>query len=1092
MQIVQEQPRRFSPAVVALEEQGQQQLLCMQQLDCPLEGVPLYLPSVQQDSFEDAVPLPAASQSDVVVLELCAGSAGITQAMLQKGFVAHGVDHKRNRHKPKAACAKLDLASKEGQDILTAYVHVVSVFFTWLGPPCGTCSRAREIPLTDAQRRQGAPVPVPLRDRNYPRGFPWLSESNRVKVDLANAIYDYCSAYIKRCLLRGTLFALENPRGSWLWSLEEFAALLKDERVFIVDFQACMHGGERPKWTRLITNCRELQDLALECDGAHQHAPWGVQKTATGVWNFRTSEEAEYPRLLCQRVADKVAQAAATAGLGANFRITHQKDLEDLPVAKRQRIAAAVQPRGASVPPIVSEYRVIQSIRVAEHVFDKLEVGKSLPMSISVNPNKILRLEKLGDAGPNCVCNIVVGVYRTPEEFVQEAARARHPFDSICNVPDVTRRNIFYILTEGKLAITKARLQAVEELRAMAKESAKEDMAILQSMPVDIRHVLRNKKFALLKRALLKYNYVDSKIADELVTGLSYTGTPLPSGIFRSDIQLPSISESELRAASPWVRAATLASISSSGDHRLDEEVWNETIQERDLGWLEGPYSQDEVDARFPAGWCAARRFGLMQSGKLRCIDDLSEPGTNSAFGATEKLSLMGLDAVAGLVRFVHASISDNRCITVSLEDGTTLAGRLHQEWTLEESRSWLGRCLDLKKAYRQLVANPASRWTSVVCVYNPLTGKASCFVAISALFGGTAVVYTFNRASRCLWFLLVAHLKVCWCNYYDDFPMIEPGSTSRNAHLAVEACMRILGWDFAEGGSKNLAFADSFHTLGAVFDLRDMKNGNAFVHNKPDRIKAIQESIMALRHLTRMTSGEAASCRGKIQYAEAQCYGRIAGKCLRMLGEVATGKRSGSPIDQNTLSALDWLLTRLTEASPRPLIANKNFNVVLIFTDAASEGDNHTCGGIYIDESRKCKQFFSLVIEPKLIEEWRAPGIVQIITHAEVYPVWIAKSCWGPKIRGRRVLYFIDNNGAKDSLIKGLMDSESGDPILQAIVGQEFVQHSYSWYSRVPTASNPSDKPSRLDCKELESNSEYVRIFPRQPVSFLGGEASY
>ena len=71
------------------------------------------------------------------------------------------------------------------------------------------------------------------------------------------------------------IIIIENPRGSWLWELPQFAALL-DFGFVDVDFQHCKWCASsakcRAKWTRLRTNCPALQQLAgpwtLICRGA--------------------------------------------------------------------------------------------------------------------------------------------------------------------------------------------------------------------------------------------------------------------------------------------------------------------------------------------------------------------------------------------------------------------------------------------------------------------------------------------------------------------------------------------------------------------------------------------------------------------------------------------------------------------------------------------------------------------------------------------------------------------------------------------------------------------------------------------------------
>ena len=57
-----------------------------------------------------------------------------------------------------------------------------------------------------------------------------------------------------------------------------------------------------------------------------------------------------------------------------------------------------------------------------------------------------------------------------------------------------------------------------------------------------------------------------------------------------------------------------------------DSEVWRQTLEERDRGWLRGPLSLCEVPGEAPI----SRRFGLRQEHKIRLIDDFSESSVNS------------------------------------------------------------------------------------------------------------------------------------------------------------------------------------------------------------------------------------------------------------------------------------------------------------------------------------------------------------------------------------------------------------------------------------------------------------------------------
>ena len=78
-----------------------------------------------------------------------------------------------------------------------------------------------------------------------------------------------------------------------------------------------------------------------------------------------------------------------------------------------------------------------------------------------------------------------------------------------------------------------------------------------------------------------------------------------------------------------------------------------------------------------------------------------------------------------------------------------------------------------------------------------------------------------------------------------------------------------------------------------------------------------------------------------------------------------------------------------------------------------------------------------------------------------------------------------MDNEGAKFSLIKGYMDSKTGDPMIQAISRLEYEQNAWNWTTRVPSPSNPSDDVSRLDTTWALSNG-YTQVHPVQPKSFI------
>ena len=107
----------------------------------------------------------------LIFIEFCAGSASLSAAMMRAGFHAMPVDFVGNKFTPKVKSIEIDLASQDGKQLATEMVDNVQPFSVHLGLPCGTCSRARELPVSSKLRAKGAPQPPPLRDGEHLMGF---------------------------------------------------------------------------------------------------------------------------------------------------------------------------------------------------------------------------------------------------------------------------------------------------------------------------------------------------------------------------------------------------------------------------------------------------------------------------------------------------------------------------------------------------------------------------------------------------------------------------------------------------------------------------------------------------------------------------------------------------------------------------------------------------------------------------------------------------------------------------------------------------------------------------------------------------------
>ena len=108
---------------------------------------------------------------------------------------------------------------------------------------------------------------------------------------------------------------MEQPSLSLLFITDVFREILSLPCVFSVKFDQCQFGGVLAgegcfrKRTAILTNSRPLLQLRKLCPGGHQHikleGSWYDPELRK--WTARTRSAGAYPRLLCKRMAELMA-----------------------------------------------------------------------------------------------------------------------------------------------------------------------------------------------------------------------------------------------------------------------------------------------------------------------------------------------------------------------------------------------------------------------------------------------------------------------------------------------------------------------------------------------------------------------------------------------------------------------------------------------------------------------------------------------------------------------------------------------------------------------------------------------------------------
>ena len=127
---------------------------------------------------------------------------------------------------------------------------------------------------------------------------------------------------------------------------------------------------------------------------------------------------------------------------------------------------------------------------------------------------------------------------------------------------------------------------------------------------------------------------------------------------------------------------------------------------ELELCFMQGPFeSEHEVTEHLGhSNWMVIRRFVLVQGAelKLRPIDDCLEAQLSRRFTSTSYLKLQDIDNVVGL--------------SMKIADSVVSGKQRHG------SGQWLGKCLGLSKAYKQLAVHPSRRHLAVIFYHGSFT----------------------------------------------------------------------------------------------------------------------------------------------------------------------------------------------------------------------------------------------------------------------------------------------------------------------------------------------------------------------------------
>ena len=235
-----------------------------------------------------------------------------------------------------------------------------------------------------------------------------------------------------------------------------------------------------------------------------------------------------------------------------------------------------------------------------------------------------------------------LGVFASPEEFVQDCRTVGHPFDRLHSVSDRLRQCLFDMLIHGPAWVVRRRANLLKKWTVWASELEFDEKELRDSLDPEVAKVLQGKRLLLLERIAQSIGWTDTSVFTELRRGFDLIGHHKHSGVFAYEPRPPVVTVSDFLDAAQFLRPALLGKISASAGDAHAHELWSKTLEEVADGILEGPLTPEELSERHGAHWVPTRRFGVEQSSsagrKLRPVDDFTENRVNLAFGSMDKL----------------------------------------------------------------------------------------------------------------------------------------------------------------------------------------------------------------------------------------------------------------------------------------------------------------------------------------------------------------------------------------------------------------------------------------------------------------------
>ena len=633
-------------------------------------------------------------------------------------------------------------------------------------------------------------------------------------------------------------------------------------------------------------------------------------------------------------------------------------------------------------------------------------------------------------------CDWVFGIRWSPESFLSQAVSVGHPFSVFSGLPLEVKNACIFLAENEDVAVINNRCSKLGEWLRMSRSLQKQEEALKASMPKERRKILESKKLCLMRKIIQDEQYDDKDLAVDLEKGFQLVGEVPRSHVLPEKLLPATISTNDLSRNSRKANVALRYMTRSSGSEDLDNKLWEKTLTEVERGWLVGPLVWEDL----PNNATVSRRFPLEQSGKVRPIDDLSQSQVNVTVTVFEQATVDGPDVICAFAVFMM------RCLS-----------------SMGRSTCLQGRALDLASAYRQLAIADESSKHSYLSVYSPSSKKAELFRQVALPFGSRTAVNAFIRCARFLQWVSARCLRLPLSCYFDDFVSFATPNLANNTQAALCLMLDILGWNFDREGPKSDDFSQLVKALGVQFDLSQYADGVLSVCNTEKRIQETVDLIDGVLDSGSLDKKSALVLRGRLAFCDSFIFGRIGKIALQNITRHAYASPFRPELSASLIDSIKLLKDRVLTGRPRQLHCDL-LQPMYLFTDASFDlQKGGGLGAVLVSHEGQVISWFGFWAETSDLTIFLTDGRETAIGELETLVVAMALFIWCQRLKSTPLMVYIDNEGSKFSLIKGYSSSQSITAICALAATYLDAYCILPWFSRVPSASNLADFPSRL-----------------------------